>query len=97
MSGKCRDGRARPTLGAAGQAQLNPDCLTFVSDCVALTAQASQAELHAYLTRLTNLQELQVPLELTAATLAALAPLTALTRLYLVRLYPSPWSACSGC
>lgn len=84
--------KAGHTPGAAGQAQLKIHCLIFLSDCVAMTAQASQADLHGYLTRLTNLRELHVSLELTAATLAALAPLTALTKLYLVRPY-SGWHA----
>ena len=53
-----------------------------------MTVQASQADLRAYLTRLTNLRELNVSLELTAATLAAPAPLTALTKLCLVRSCP---------
>lgn len=54
-------------------------------NCAPMALQASQADLHAHLPKITRLRELQAPSELTAATLAALAPLTALTKLHLVR------------
>ena len=52
--------------------------------------------MHACLRKLTNLRELHVRLDLTAATLAALAPLTALTKLQLVRFILVAWLACSA-
>ena len=77
--------RTQPAVDCCSQPQLKLCSLLKESEYVPTAAQASQADVRACLRTLTNLQQLQVPLELTAATLAALVPLTALTKLHLVR------------